>query len=423
MSGLPRCIAIVDVNNFFVSCERVFRPDLHNKPVIVASSNDGNVVARSNESKALGVKMGVPIFKIRELIREHQINVFSGNMPLYASMSNRVMNILSEYFPIQEIYSIDESFGDLTGLADVPARCREMKDRISRDTTLPVSIGTAPTKVLAKLCNFMSKRHPRSRGTFHYHLLSETQIRSILTNLPVEEVWGIGARLTSALNAGGIHSALQLRDADIPSMRQRFGVVLEKTIRELRGECCLELEDVAPAKQQIMTSRSFGQTVTSVEDLQIALAHFVSASAKKLRDQRSVCSMLQVFLMTDRFRQDQAQYCPSISLPLTTPSANNLTLHKYAVLGLHRIFKEGYAYKKAGVLLSEIGEEGAWQGDLFSPIPEDPALMHALDAMNRRYGKGTLKLSEDGARHTWHARQRNKSPAYTSDWNELPLCS
>jgi DNA polymerase V len=416
-------IALVDCNNFFVSCERVFRPDLQNKPVVVLSNNDGNVISRSNEAKALGVKMGVPLFKIRDLVRQHKITVFSSNYALYADMSNRVMAILSEYSPTQEIYSVDESFLNLTGFNDIRERSKAIRERVFRDTNIPVCIGLGRSKTLAKLSNFVAKRHPKSFGVFNINLLSPAQVNSVLTNIPTEEIWGIGRKLTASLNEFGIDTVLQLRDADVASMRKRFGLVMEKTIRELRGESCIDMEDVAPAKKQIISSRSFGQPVSEIEDLQDALAHFVSNAAKKLRDQHSIAGMMHVFIMTDRFREDRPQHCPSISIPMTTPTANIMTLQQWAVTGLNSIFKSGYQYKKAGVMLSEITHESTFQGDLFAPEPEDPTIMRVIDAMNKRYGKGTVKLSQDGSRQTWKMRQEHKSPAYTTDWDELPKCS
>jgi DNA polymerase V len=416
-------IALVDCNNFFVSCERVFRPDLQNKPVVVLSNNDGNVISRSNEAKALGVKMGVPLFKIRDLVRQHKITVFSSNYALYADMSNRVMAILSEYSPTQEIYSVDESFLNLTGFNDIRERSKAIRERVFRDTNIPVCIGLGRSKTLAKLSNFVAKRHPKSFGVFNINLLSPAQVNSVLTNIPTEEIWGIGRKLTASLNEFGIDTVLQLRDADVASMRKRFGLVMEKTIRELRGESCIDMEDVAPAKKQIISSRSFGQLVSEIEDLQDALAHFVSNAAKKLRDQHSIAGMMHVFIMTDRFREDRPQHCPSISIPMTTPTANIMTLQQWAVTGLNSIFKSGYQYKKAGVMLSEIAHESTFQGDLFAPEPEDPTIMRVIDAMNKRYGKGTVKLSQDGSRQTWKMRQEHKSPAYTTDWDELPKCS
>lgn len=422
MDSHIRSIALVDCNNFYVSCERVFRPDLQSKPVIVLSNNDGCAVSRSNEAKALCVKMGVPVFQIRELVKQHGIAVFSSNYVLYADMSNSVTTILQQFSPIHEMYSIDESFLDLTGFADINDRAKLIRQKVYQDTCIPVCVGIGSTKTLAKLANFVAKRHPRSNGVFNFNRLSHSQMNSVLRNIPVEEIWGVGRRLTASLNQIGIDYVIQLKDAEISSMRQRFGVVMEKTIRELRGECCIEFEDVAPAKKQIINSRSFGRPVTEIEDLQDALTHFASNAARKLREQNSITAMLQVFVQTDRFRTDRQQYCPSVTIPLITPTADTMQLQRWALAGLKSIFKSGIHYKKAGVILSEIFNESHFQGDLFSAINDKVELMKTLDALNTRYGKGTVKLSQDGSRHSWKMRQESRSPEYTTNWDELPIC-
>ena len=417
-----RSIALVDCNNFYVSCERVFRPDLQNKPVIVLSNNDGCAVSRSNEAKALGVKMGVPLFQIQDIVKQHGIEVFSSNYVLYADMSNRVMMLLRQFAPDQEVYSIDESFLELTGLPDIAERMINMRLQVLRDTGIPVCVGVGPSKTLAKLANFVAKRHPKSRGVFNFNALTSQQVNSVLKNIPTEEVWGIGRKLTTALDEMGIVNVLQLRDADAASLRKRFGVIMEKTIRELRGEACVEFEDVAPAKQQIINSRSFGGMVTELADLEDALSHFISNAAKKLRNQGSVANMLQIFILTNRFRQDQQQYSPHVAIPLIVPTSNTITLQKYALQGLKVIFRAGYHYKKAGVILSEISKASVYQADMFSAILEKPELMQTLDLINARYGKGTLRLSRDGSRHSWKMLQENKSPEYTTNWDEFPVC-
>lgn len=415
-------LALVDCNNFYVSCERVFNPRLRNKPVIVLSNNDGCAVSRSNEAKALGVKMGVPLYQIRDLVKKHDIQVLSSNYALYADMSNRVMNILASYSPIQEVYSIDESFLDLTGFSNIRALAGEIRQRVLQETGIPVCVGIGPTKTLAKLSNYVAKRHPRSKGVFSINELTASQADSVFENIGIEEVWGIGRRLTASLTASGIYTVAQLRQADIASMRAKYGVVMAKLIRELRGESCVSMEEVAPAKKQIINSRSFGNAVAAIEDLQDALAHFVSNAALKLRQQNSLAGMLQVIVMTDRFREDQPQYHPCISVPLITPTASTTELQKWALCGLSQIFKEGYQYKKAGVILSGIVPAAFHQGDMFASTAASPVLMEVMDNINARYGKGTLKLSQDGSRMAWAMRQERKSPAYTTDWLQLPVC-
>jgi len=422
MPAPKRSIALVDCNNFYVSCERVFRPDLNQRPVIVLSNNDGCAVSRSNEAKSLGIKMGVPLFKIRDQVRQHGIQVFSSNYVLYADMSNRVMSILRDFSPVHEVYSIDESFLDLTGFHDIGQRARVMRERVQRDTGIPVCVGIGSSKTLAKLANFVAKRHPKSQGVFNFNMLTTRQAESVFSNVSIEEVWGIGRQLTKALDAIGIQTVQQLRTADIASLRKRFGVVMEKTVRELRGDACIELDETTPVKQQIINSRSFGQAVMEIEDLQDALAHFVSNAARKLRAQHYCAALLQVFIMTDRFRDDQPQYCPSTTVPLPTPTASSITLQRYAVAALAAMYRPGYRYKKAGVILSEICPDTQYQGDMFAGAQDDPALMATLDQINARFGKGTLKLCQDGSRRSWHMRQERKSPEYTTKWNDLPNC-
>ena len=417
-----RTIALIDCNNFYVSCERIFRPDLTNRPVIVLSNNDGCTISRSSEAKALGIKMGAPAFQLRDVIREHNIAVFSSNYVLYADISNRVMSLLLEFSPVHEIYSIDETFLDLTGFDDIDARAIAMRMQVYRDICIPVCVGMGATKTLAKLANFMAKNHPRSAGIFNFNHLSPAQINNVMQHIPVNEIWGIGKALTTTLNQLGINNVAQLRDADIAAMRNRFGVVLEKTIRELRGECCIALEQITPAKQQIINSRSFGQPITAIEDLQDALTHFVSNAAQKCREQNSVAGILQIFIQTDRFRKDRPHYCPSITLPLVMPTAHTITLQQQALAGLAQLYRPGFHYKKAGVILSEIRAASEHQGDLFATTLDNPALMTVMDTINQRYGKGMLRLSQDGSRHAWKTRQENKSPEYTTNWNELPNC-
>jgi DNA polymerase V len=419
---VERSIALVDCNNFYVSCERVFRPDLEGKPVVVLSNNDGCVVARSNEVKALGVKMAEPWFKLKDLAKRHGIIAFSSNYALYADMSNRVMTMLSQFSPIQEIYSIDECFLDLTGFDDIRSRAYEIRRAVLQCLGITVCVGIGTTKTLAKLANHVAKKHPRSKGVFDYNRLDERQKSSILGQLEVKEVWGIGRKLSKSLNAQGIETVVQLRDADAASMRRRYGVVMEKTIKELRGDSCIEIEDVTPARQQIMSSRSFGQPVTELADLQDAVAHFMTNAALKLRQQNSVAGMVQVFIMTDRFREDRPQYNPSFSLPLPMATDDTMALNRWAAKGLGAIFKPGYQYKKAGVMLSEIGHKSVVQSDMFETSQETPELMLAMDGLNRRFGKGTIKLSQDGSKRSWAMRQDQKSPDYTTNWDELPRC-
>jgi DNA polymerase V len=415
-------IALVDCNNFYVSCERVFRPDLREVPVVVLSNNDGCVVSRSNEAKALGVQMGQPWFQCKALAEEHGILALSSNYALYADMSNRVMSILGEYAPQQEVYSIDESFLDLSGLPKLRELSYALRERVWQWTGIPVCVGTGPTKTLAKLANFVAKKHPRSRGVFNYNDLSQAQQTKLLSQIDVGEVWGVGRRLSQRLAAHQIHTVHDLRVAHTATLRAEFGVVMERTQRELQGVACVDLEDVPPAKQQIISSRSFGHVVNDVAVLRDAMSTFVANACVKLRAQGSHAALIQVFLKTNRFRPDQPQYSPSLSVPLPQPTNDSLVVNRWADHLVGRLFKPGYGYKKAGVILSDITPVGQYQTDwLEPPQATNTLLMAAVDALNQRFGRGTVKVSTQGAYREWQMKQERKSPNYTTCWDEVPV--
>ena len=415
-------IALVDCNNFYVSCERVFRPDLRNVPVVVLSNNDGCAVSRSNEAKALGIKMGQPWFECKELAEEHGILALSSSYALYADMSNRVMSILGSFSPRQEVYSIDESFLDLTGMPKLRDLSYQIRERVIDWTGIPVCVGIGPTKTLAKLANFIAKRHPRSKGVFNYNDLSEALQVKLLSQIEVGEVWGVGHRISTRLAEHGIHTVQDLRSAHTATLRAEFGVVIEKTQRELQGIQCMELEDVAPAKKQIVSSRSFGNSVRDVAVLRDAMSTFVANACAKLRAQGSHASLIQVSLYTNRFRKDLPQYNPSFTLPLPQPTNDSLVVNRWADCLVGRLFKPEYEYKKAGIMLGEITPVGQYQADWLEPTQAtDTRLMDALDGLNKRFGRGTVKVSTQGAHKGWQMRQERKSPNYTTDWDEVPI--
>ena len=424
MSTRIQQLALVDCNNFYVSCERVFRPDLKNTPVVVLSNNDGCVVSRSNEAKALGIKMGQPWFQCQALADEHGILALSSNYALYADMSNRVMAILGEYAPRHEVYSIDECFVDLTGIPYLKETSYQMRERVMAWTGIPVCVGIGPTKTLAKLANHVAKKHPRSRGIFNYNDLTLAQQDNLLRRIAVEEVWGVGRKLTLRLAEHGIHTAQDLRVAHLPTLRATFGVVMERTQRELQGIACVDVEDISPAKKQIVASRSFGQAVHDVNVLKDAMTTFVANACTKLRAQNSHASVIQVFLQTNRFRRDQPQYMPSLSVPLPQPTNDSLVVNRWADYLVGRMFKPDYAYKKAGIMLSEITPITYLQSDWLEPVQSPSAnLMTAVDALNKRFGRGFVKISTQGAFSQWQMRQERKSPNYTTDWTALPLAA
>ena len=421
MGAAVQQLALVDCNNFYVSCERVFRPDLKRVPMVVLSNNDGCVVSRSNEAKALGIRMGQPWFECKALAEAHGILAMSSNYALYADLSNRVMNILSHFAPRHEVYSIDECFMDLTGMPKLRDVSYTMRERVTKWSGIPVCVGIGPTKTLAKLANHVAKKHPRSRGVFNYNALTEDQKARLLQRIPVEEVWGVGRKLTQKLAMHGVRTAYDLRHAHVPTLRAEFGVVMEKIQRELQEVACIDLQEIQPDRQQIISSRSFGSMVTELPVLQDALSTFVANACAKLRAQDSHAAVIQVFLQTNRFRKDLPQYMPSLAVPLPYPTNDSLEVNRWASYLCERMFKEGYQYKKAGIMLSEISPLTHRQGDLLEPETKSNAdLMRALDSLNMRYGRGTVKVSTQGVYQAWQMRQERMSPSYTTNWAELP---
>ena len=415
-------IALVDCNNFYVSCERIFRPDLNKVPVVVLSNNDGCVVSRSNEAKALGVRMGQPWFECKALAEQHGILALSSNYALYADMSNRVMQILCDYAPRSEVYSIDECFVDLTGMPRLREVSYAMRERVGRWTGMSVCVGIGPTKTLSKLANHVAKKHPRSKGVFNYNALTDAQKTKLLTQLAVSEVWGVGRKLTQRLAVHGIATVQDLRVAHTPTLRAEFGVVIEKTQRELQEVACIDFQQEVPDKQQIISSRSFGNAVTALPVLKDALSLFVANACAKLRRQNSQAALIQVFLQTNRFRKDQPQYMPCLAVPLPRPTHDTLEVNRWADALCERMYKPDYAYKKAGIVLSEISPVTHQQADWTEPdVLNNDKLMQALDELNQRYGRGAVTVSTQGAYKEWQMRQERKSPNYTTCWEDVPV--
>ncbi|SOD42772.1 Y-family DNA polymerase [Nitrosovibrio sp. Nv4] len=420
--------ALVDVNNFYVSCERVFNPTLENRPVVVLSNNDGCAVARSNEVKALGIKMGAPWFQMKELARQHGIVALSSNYALYADMSSRAVSILREYSPNLEVYSIDESFLSLNGLDSLwpsfTSMGQSMRQRMLQWTGLPVCVGVGPSKTLAKLANHIAKKNPRFNGVCDLAAMPQAAIDALLAGIEVGEVWGVGRRIEAHLQAAGIRTVKALRDAPLAWLRSRFGVVMERTGNELRGISCLALEEVAPAKKQIIASRSFGQPVHALPELSEAVVSHVSRAAEKLRGQDGICNAIHVFIHTNPFREQDPQYSNSIVIPLPNASADTRLLVRAALFGLKKIYKPGYVYKKAGVMLMGIGEAQVAQGSLLlehGAGQRSEGLMKAMDALNRRYGRHTVSVFASSAVKSWAMRRENMSPCYTTRWSDVPV--
>lgn len=426
----PPQFALVDVNNFYVSCERVFQPKLENVPLVVLSNNDGCAVARSAEVKALGVTMGTPWFRMQDLARRHRISAFSSNYALYGDMSNRVATILRDFAPDIEVYSVDESFLRVEAVAHLyggaPAMGRQMRERIKQWTGLPVCVGCGPTKTLAKLANHLAKKHAVFNGVCDLNSLSRPERLQWMHKVEVGEVWGVGRRLVHRLQANNIHTVLDLRNASPKHLQAQFGVLMARTCSELRGISCLELEDIAPPRRQILSSRSFGVPVESVAELSEAVSTYVARAAEKLRRQASVAAAIHVFVQTNRFNDDEPQYDAGRLVPLPEPSDDTLVLTHYALLGLKAIFRPGYRYKKAGIMLSLLSDKTTRQVSLF----DDPEArvrsarrMAALDAINRQFGRDTLRSGASGTTRPWGMRSENRSPCYTTRWDELPEVS
>ena len=419
--------ALVDANNFYVSCHRVFNPSLKGKPVVVLS-NDGCCVARSNEVKALDVKMGTPWFQLRELALQHGIIAFSSQYALYGDLSRRFMRVLAQFSPVQEVYSIDECFLDFTGFnhLDLTDYGQTIRQRVLQWVGLPVCVGIAPTKTLAKLANHVAKKREQYQGVFDYSRLSQEQQNELLASIEVGEVWGIGHRLSERLDRLGIETVKDLRDAEPKTLRRQFSVVVERTLLELRGTSCLDLEEVIPPKKEIISSRSFGKLVVKLGDLQQAVASYTARAAEKLRRQHSVAGALQVFLQTDPHKTGEPQYHPSIMMPLAEPSDDTGLLASRALLGLKQIYKPGYRYQKAGVMLMELSDAITSQPDLFSHASErdrqkSQRRMETLDLINRKMGQRTLRLAAEGFQQAWKVRTDYPSPRYTTRWEELPI--
>jgi DNA polymerase V len=415
-------VGLVDVNNFYVSCERVFMPALEKKPVIVLSNNDGCVVARSNEVKALGIRMGVPLFEIKSLVQKHQIEVFSSNYALYGDMSDRVMNVLQQLLPRIEIYSIDEAFLDLSGFSN--HRLTEMgvkiHHRLKRLLGLPVSVGIGSTKTLAKVANHVAKKWPNIGAVFNMSEVPSQDV--ILSKIAVQDIWGIGSKWAAKLQAVNIKTAAQLKEADPQWIKRKFNIVLEQIVLELRGIPCLEVDDDITAKKQIMVSRSFSQRIRDLPTLRKAVAAHMTRAAEKLRDQDSLAQALMVFIRTNSFSATDEQYKNSCVLTLESASNNTTELLAYAKKALEEIYQPGFRYQKAGVILMDLINKNRHQLDIFNADKnaQGEKLMLTLDKINDRMGSGSLRYGMEGFGGAGFDRVGGRrTPGYTTCWGEL----
>ncbi|MBW3625200.1 MAG: Y-family DNA polymerase [Armatimonadetes bacterium] len=420
-----RAFALVDCNNFYVSCERVFNAKLAGRPVVVLSNNDGCVVARSEEAKALGIEMGDPFFQREAFFREHAVTVYSSNYALYADMSQRVMQTLAPFTPEMEVYSIDESFLSLDHFPppERTAHARTIRATVRRWTGIPVSIGIGPTKTLAKLANAVAKKTPVLDGVLD--LIAHPDPDGLLETLDVEKVWGIGPERAALLRNHGIENVLQLKNADEAWVKKRLTVMGLRTVLELRGTSCIPMELAPPAKKSITCSRSFGRAVATLEELKVAVALYTSRAAEKARREGVAVMQLQVFIHTSRHRKTlrYANYATA-RLPMATSYTPELVETAHALL--ERIFRPGYPYSKAGVIFTQVVPEAGAQLSLFA-TPEEmekrKAVMRVVDDLNRKRGKGRIQLASAGTKREWSMRQEKRSPRFTTRWNEILVVS
>lgn len=416
--------ALVDCNNFYASCEQLFQPRLQGRPVVVLSNNDGCIVARSAEAKAIGIQMGEPWHKLKALACQHDIVALSSNYSLYGDMSARVMRLLSTFSPAQDVYSIDECFLDLTGSHPSPvASARTIRQEVNRQIGVPVCVGLGPTKTLAKLANHVAKKRAQYAGVFSFSDLSPQETEPLLSSIAVKEVWGVGSRLTTRLYDLGINTVLDLQCSHPSAIRKQFSVTLERTVRELRGEVCYGLMERPPDRKQIFSSRSFGQLIHDLAPLEESVAAYATRAAEKLRAQNLATGCVAVMLRTNPFRTDlpQLQRCASINIPLTDDTRH---IAQTAIQILRTIYRPGYAYQKTGVLLSELTPVATRQIGLFDDTKaqeKSKALMSAMDRLNKEFGRGTVKLLAEGTDAQWAMRSERRTPRYTTRLDELPV--
>jgi DNA polymerase V len=434
-------LALVDVNNMYVSCERVFQPSLIGRPVVVLSNNDGACIARSNEAKDLGVKMAQPWFQVRHLEREAGLVALSANFELYGDMSSRMMTLVAQYAPHQEVYSIDECFLDFHGVpGDRVEIGRALRARVLQCTGLPTSVGFGPTKTLAQLANHVAKMAERKPGSYDARFAQvcdlgaagHDALQNVFRATEVGHVWGVGARTTARLGEGSIHTVLDLVNADAATLRRQFSVVLHKTVLELRGTPCSDVDHEGAAQQQMMCSRSFGSPVTDLPALVEVVSQFATRVAEKARQQQAAAGAVHVFFTTSPFRRNDRQHSASTTVPLVRPSADTRDIIGTAVRAARQLYRPGFHYAKAGVMLVDLRPAGQMQAelDLFGPGSDTPdaaagapsRLMDAVDALNRRFGRDAVAVAS--ARHLGHngphaGRQQRRSPRYTTRLDEI----
>ncbi len=414
--------ALVDGNNFYVSCERVFNPKLHGKPVVVLSNNDGCVISRSNEAKSLGIKMGEPAFQLENLFKKHDVKIYSANFPLYGDMSQRMHDTLRTFSEEMEIYSIDEaflSFPDLDNPQEYVELGEKIKKTIRRNLGLPVGIGIAKTRTLAKVANHLAKKIQKYDNVCA--LYSQEEINKALKLTPVEDIWGVGRRFAAMLKSYGIATAHDFVGLSEDWVKSKMTISGLKTLRELKGFNEINLDDLYVPKKSISTTRTFGRTTSDFDLLQTAVATFASNCAENLRKQNSVASFVTVFLRTNKHREDLPQYRNSQTLALPVATSDTFEIVKYANLALRKIFRPNFEYKRAGVFVTGIENKNSIQPNLFYDYDfrKSERIMRVLEKINARYGKNTLRVASVSPSETWRIRNNSLSPRYTTEWNEI----
>ncbi len=419
--SLLQSIALIDCNSFYASCERIFNPKLLGKPIVVLSNNDGCIITRSAEAKALGIKMGEPYFKAKKIIEKNNVKVFSSNYSLYGDISQRVMEILLGFSPEVEIYSIDEAFLNFKGFKnhELLTYCKHIRQTIKQWVGIPVSIGVGSTKTLSKIANHLAKKEADYEGICI--LKGDEKIEEALNRIEIGDVWGIGRRLSKFLRNYEVRTAKQFAFLDRRWIRKNMGVVGEKIQLELCGVSCLDLELLPSPKKSCCVSRSFSRPIEKIEELQESIANYGSRVAEKIREEGLIAQSMSIFVLTNHFNKKEKQYSSSIKLQLDYPTSDSKLIVKRAVEGIKRIYKEGYRYKKAGIILYELHSSSSVRGLLDYDKSRTDSLMRSLDEINYRYGSATLRLAAEGIRRSWHMRREKVSPCYTTSFDQLMI--
>lgn len=411
---------LADCNNFYASCERVFNPSLNGRPIVVLSNNDGCVIARSNEAKKLGIKMGDPYFQVRDLIKRQNVTVFSSNFVLYGDMSRRVMSVLRQFVPAAEVYSIDESFLDFSGIDEsrLDELGHEIAQTVKQHTGIPISLGIAPTKTLAKIASKLCKQYPKLNGCCFMHRTAD--IEKVLRKFPIEDVWGVGRRYEKMLKANGVMTAWDFTQLTPEWVRKRMSVVGLRMWKELRGEVCIGFEEHPADKKQIATTRTFAHDLSTFEELHQNIAQYAASCAEKLRKQNSVCGEIVIFILTNRHKESVPQYYESCLLKLSIPTDSTLELTKYATSLLRQIYRKGYEYKRAGVILSDIRSKTGTQKDMFDTTDREKhdRLMVAMDKLNTTYGRHKIVIAAEGF-EPFKMNRQHLSNRPTTDWSQI----